>query len=174
MELWSLGITLYQCITGGHRSHSSETIENVFLLFSGHLPLQSFTGRPIDRVRLRRLWETKPLECLSGIEVCATGEIQWSKTLPKYCRLPKTLKVVFEKLLSNMLEIDSDWLMTFDEFLDEVDHILDLIPVHYLIMHQCLASCDYFQASDSMDTFFEYMNRQINANPPLQYQIFFN
>ena len=145
-----------------------------FFSFEGHWPIEPFGTNSMDRTRLRRLWSTKPSESLCGVEVSAEGTIHWSKTFPKSTPLPKTLQLIFEDLLINALDNEPNWLMPFDDFLDEIDGVLHLIPIHYVVVERFLSATDYFSADSSIDEFFAHVHRQCDVTNPLEYRIFFN
>lgn len=128
----------------------------------------------MDRTRLQRLWQTKPLESLCGIEISADGDVQWSKTFPKSTRLPLTLQAAFESLLINAFNIEPNWLRTFDDFLDEIEMILHLIPIHYTILDRFFSTCNYFSNENSIENFFQHVQHETNVTNPIEYKIFFN
>ncbi|CAF0845241.1 unnamed protein product [Adineta ricciae] len=143
VDLWSLGVTLYQCATGD-------------------LPFQPFAGTRKDRAGMKRILETKPPGCISGIENTSGGKIQWSKSLPESCRLSKNLKQRLEALLQRLLESNSDKLMTFREFFEETDRIFHLMPIYYLNLKRFILTCHYFNPSQPITNLYDELQKQNN------------
>lgn len=141
VDLWSLGVTLYQCATG-------------------ELPFQPFAGTRKDRTVMKRILRTKPSGHISGMETTQGGEIQWSRTLPDSCRLSSSLKARIENLLQRLLESDPAKLMTFNEFFRQTDFILNLKPIYYLNLKRFQLTCAYFEPTQSITKLYDELRIQ--------------
>lgn len=126
----------------------------------GELPFQPFAGTRKDRAGMKRILETKPSGCISGIELSTGGKIQWSKTLPESCRLSKDLKHRLELLLQRLLESDRHKLMRFPEFFQETDLIFNLMPIYYLNLKRFNLTCNYFEPSQSITRLYDLLQEQ--------------
>ncbi|CAF1028769.1 unnamed protein product [Rotaria sordida] len=154
VDLWSLGVTLYQCATG-------------------ELPFQPFAGTRKDRNVMKRILETKPTGCISGVENTLGGEIQWSKTLPESCRLSNDLKQQLENLLQRLLESDRNKLMRFSEFFKETDRIFNLIPIYYLNLKRFILTCSYFEPIELITKLYDKLQQQDNDEDHKEYYCLF-
>jgi len=141
VDLWSLGVTLYQCATG-------------------ELPFQPYAGTRKDRAAMKRILKSKPSGHISGMEISQGGDIRWSKTLPASCRLSSSLKTRIETLLQRLLESDRAKLMTFNEFFRETDRLLNLKPIHYLNLKRFELTCAYFEPTQSITKLYDELHLQ--------------
>ncbi|CAF3323409.1 unnamed protein product [Rotaria sp. Silwood2] len=156
VDLWSVGVTLFQCATG-------------------ELPFQPFAGIRKDQVVMTRILNSKPIGAISGIEKVPGGEIQWSKTLPDSCRLSSSLKNRLEMLLQRLLESQLNKLMRFEDFFNETDDLLNLMPIYYLNLKHFKLSCDYFEPTQSiMKLHDELIKRNVEENHVEYYCLFQN
>ena len=94
------------------------------------------------------------MECKPG------GEIKWSKTLPKSCRLSVSLKHRLEILLQRLLESERNKLMTFKEFFVETDRLLNLVPIYYLNLKRFKLTCGYFEPTQSITKLYDELHQQ--------------
>lgn len=64
VEMWSFGVTLYQCSTGLYSFY----FENISLEFIslGRIPFQPFEGARLDRPTMREILTSIPPGCISG------------------------------------------------------------------------------------------------------------
>ncbi|CAF1068442.1 unnamed protein product [Rotaria sordida] len=154
VDLWSLGVTLYQCATG-------------------ELPFQPFAGARKDRAVMRRILDSKPTGVISGIEKIQGGEIKWSKTLPDSCRVSPSLKYRLELLLQRLLESQLNKLMKFQEFFNETDRILNLMPIHYLNLKRFQLSCGYFEPTQSIMKLYDELIQQNGDENNVDYYCLF-
>ncbi|CAF3971506.1 unnamed protein product [Rotaria sp. Silwood2] len=154
VDLWSLGVTLYQCATG-------------------ELPFQPFHGTRKDRAVMRRILDSKPSGVISGVEKTPGGEIQWSKTLPDSCRLSSSLKYRLELLLQRLLESKFGSLMKFQEFFNETDRLLNLMPIHYLNLKRFKLSCGYFEPTQSIMKLYDELLQQNGDENNVDYYCLF-
>lgn len=143
----------------------------IFIL--GELPFQPFAGTRKDRAMMKRILDTKPAGCISGIENSPGGEIQWSKTLPESCRLSTDLKQRLENLLGRLLESNRNKLMTFKEFFNETDRIFHLIPIYYLNLKRFILTCNYFEANQSITDLYNHLKQQNHDRTDEQYYCLF-
>ncbi|CAF2808183.1 unnamed protein product, partial [Rotaria sp. Silwood2] len=151
VDLWSLGVTLYQCATG-------------------ELPFQPFAGTRKDRNVMKRILDTKPSGC---VENSLGGDIQWSKTLPESCRLSKDLKKQLEILLQRLLESDRNKLMRFSEFFKETDRIFNLMPIYYLNLKRFILTCSYFEPTEPITKLYDKLQQQNNDKTHEEYYCLF-
>lgn len=142
-------------------------------LILGELPFQPFAGTRKDRAMMKRILDTKPAGCISGIENSPGGEIQWSKTLPESCRLSTDLKQRLENLLGRLLESNRNKLMTFKEFFNETDRIFHLIPIYYLNLKRFILTCNYFEANQSITDLYNHLKQQNHDRIDEQYYCLF-
>jgi hypothetical protein len=137
-------------------------VSKIFLfgIILGELPFQPFAGTRKDRAVMKRILDTKPTGCISGVENTPGGEIQWSKTLPPSCRLSSSLKHRLELLLQRLLESERSKLMTFREFFIETGRLLTLTPIYYLNLKRFKLSCGYFEATQSITKLYDELHHQ--------------
>ncbi|CAF3434250.1 unnamed protein product [Rotaria sp. Silwood1] len=154
VDLWSLGVTLFQCATG-------------------ELPFQPFAGTRKDRAVMRHILDSKPTGVISGVEKKPGGEIQWSKTLPDSCRLSASLKSRLELLLQRLLESQLNKLMKFQEFFNETDRLLNLMPIHYLNLKRFKLSCGYFEPTQSIMKLYDELLQQNGDQNNVDYYCLF-
>ena len=140
---------------------------------SGELPFQPFAGTRKDRAMMKRILDTKPTGCISGLEESSGGEILWSQTLPKSCRLSTDLKQRLEILLRRLLESNRNKLMTFREFFNETDRIFHLIPIYYLNLKRFILTCHYFEPNQSIIDLFDQLKQQNHDRNDEQYYCLF-
>lgn len=130
------------------------------MLFLGELPFQPYAGTRKDRTVMKKILDTKPTGCISGIENTPGGDIQWSKTLPESCRLSKDLKQRLEMLLQRLLEPNRNKLMSFKEFFNETDQIFNLIPIYYLNLKYFKLTCHYFEPTQSIMKLYDQLQEK--------------
>ncbi len=109
---------------------------------------------------MKKILDTKPAGCISGIENTPGGDIQWSKTLPESCRLSIDLKQRLEILLQRLLESNRNKLMTFREFFNETDRIFNLMPIYYLNLKHFILTCSYFEPTQSITKLYDQLQQQ--------------
>jgi hypothetical protein len=108
-----------------------------------------------------------------GIEETLDGEIQWSKTLPKWCRLSNDLKQRLESLLRRLLESNRNKLMSFKEFFNETDRIFHLMPIYYLNLKRFNLTCNYFEPTQPITELYEQLRQQNNDRSHEDYYCLF-
>ncbi|CAF3595707.1 unnamed protein product [Adineta steineri] len=150
IEIWSFGVTLYQCSTG-------------------QLPFQPYNSTNNDRNLMKQILTSIPMGSISGIQDTYNGDIRWSKVLPEWCRLSSNLKKMLEKLFSCLFETNQARLMKHEEFFNEVNKIIDLIPIYYINLKKFTLTCAYFQADDSIHKFFDYIRQENDDEMNVEY-----
>jgi len=113
------------------------------------------------------------MKIILGVQNTYDGEIQWSKVLPEWCRLSLNLKEMLEKLLSRLFETTQDRLMKHEEFFDEIDRIINLIPIYYLNLKKFTLTCAYFPADYSIDKFFDRIRQENGDAINVEYRYLF-
>jgi hypothetical protein len=75
---------------------------------------------------------------------------------------------MFEKLLSRLFATNQDQLMKHEEFFNEIDKILNLIPIYYLNLKRFTLTCAYFQSDHSINQLLDHIRHEngdeINTN----------
>jgi hypothetical protein len=108
-----------------------------------------------------------------GIQSTHNGEIHYSKELPEWCRLSLNLKDMLEKLLSRLFETNQDRLMKHEEFFNEIDKIITLIPIYYLNLKRLTLSCTYFHGDHSINKLFDEIRKENSDEINLDYYCLF-
>lgn len=132
VDLWSLGATLYHTATG-------------------KVPFQPFHGRG-DKHTMFQMISHKDPGVISGEQTSATGDIIWSKELPKTCRLSKYLRDTLTEFLVRLLECQAHRMWTFDGFFVSAD---DLLQKHRLYLFSVVDSELYHIYMDPTHRFSE-------------------
>jgi hypothetical protein len=80
---------------------------------------------------------------------------------------------MLEKLLARLFETHQDQLMKHEEFFDEVDKIINLIPVYYLNLKCLKLTRSYFPANDSINKLFDQIRQENGDEANIDYYCLF-
>jgi hypothetical protein len=122
---------------------------------------------------MKQILRSIPIGNISGIQYEYNGDIQWTKTLPEWCRLSSNLKEMLEKLLSRLFETNQDQLMKHEEFFDEIDKILNLIPIYYLNLNKFTLTCASFQKDHLINKLFNHIQQENDDKTNTNYYCLF-
>ena len=86
------------------------------------------------------------LGVISGRQLYKSGPINYSKTLPKECRLSENCKELVEHILANVFALK--W--QFSEYFSTVQNLLSKVVIHTFVLHS--AECDpiYMNSNDGL------------------------
>lgn len=104
VDLWSIGVTMYYCITGS-------------------LPFNAFEGRN-DRDTMFRIISERMPDKISGVQERSHGPIVWSSEYPVECRAPKELLNLLLPIQRGLFETADDRAWSFDSFFDKITDVL--------------------------------------------------
>lgn len=150
VEMWSFGVTLYQCATG-------------------RLPFLPYEGTRADQDTMEHILNSIPPGHISGVQLTPKGEIQWSKTLPEWCRLSSNLKEMLEYLLARLFETDDNKLMKHEEFFDEIEKILSFIPIYYLNLKRLTSTCTYIHKDQPINKLIDQIREENGDDENVEY-----
>nr|CAB3266853.1 IKK-epsilon IkappaB kinase [Phallusia mammillata] len=106
VDLWSMGVTFYHVATG-------------------QLPFRPYGGARRNKEMMHKITTEKPSGVISGVQHSELGNIEWSRELPKTCRLSQSFKSLITPVLSGILECNPMKIWTFDRYFSEVEDILN-------------------------------------------------
>lgn len=117
VDLWSLGVTFY---------HAA----------AGQLPFRPFGGRK-NRETMFYITTKKESGVISGVQHKEDGSIEWSRTLPKNCRLSVGATKLVTPLLAGLMEADPAKVWTHDRFFEEVLKVRRKMALHVFSFPTC-------------------------------------
>lgn len=109
--------------------------------------------------------ENKPTNAISSIKNQITGEVEWSTELPEICGLSSALKKIVKELLVFLLEMRSGFDTCYDDYFQEINRIINLVPVHYLNWNHFKVDCAYFEKDQTAKRCFAQL---LNINESLE------
>lgn len=104
VDLWSLGVTFYH-------------------VAAGQLPFRPFGGRR-NRETMYMITTEKESGVISGVQHSENGQIEWSRDMPRHCRLSVGARRMLVPLLAGLMECVQSRMWTFDQFFQEVHDIV--------------------------------------------------
>ncbi|XP_053391293.1 serine/threonine-protein kinase TBK1-like [Mercenaria mercenaria] len=104
VDLWSVGVTFFHVATG-------------------QLPFKPYGGRR-NRQKMFEITRHKESGVIMGVQHTEGGNIEWSKELPKTCRLSDGLKLLITPIFARLLESDPAKVWNFDACFREIDSII--------------------------------------------------
>ncbi|XP_011312262.1 inhibitor of nuclear factor kappa-B kinase subunit epsilon [Fopius arisanus] len=148
VDLWSIGVTLYHVATG-------------------NLPFRPFGGRR-NKETMFHITTKKSSGVISGSQTTENGPIEWSRDLPKNCRLSFGIKKIVTPLLAGLLEVDRQRIWSFDRFFSQVTDILSRKAFHLFNMHTMQSIMIYLHPDDKFHTLRAAIQEQTDVAPSTQ------
>ncbi|XP_057330109.1 serine/threonine-protein kinase TBK1 [Microplitis mediator] len=152
VDLWSIGVTLYHVATG-------------------NLPFRPFGGRR-NKETMYFITTRKDSGVISGTQTSENGPIEWSKELPSNCRLSYGLKKIVTPLLAGLLEVNKQYIWSFDRFFNQVTDILCRTPIHIFNFHTMQSLKIYLHPDDKIQSLKAHIQEQTEIQPHAQIILF--
>ncbi|XP_060571477.1 serine/threonine-protein kinase TBK1-like isoform X2 [Ruditapes philippinarum] len=152
VDLWSMGVTFFHVATG-------------------QLPFKPFGGRK-NRQIMFEITRHKESGVIMGVQHSQGGTIEWSKELPKTCRLSDGLKLLITPIFARLLESDPSKVWNFDACFREIDSIVKKKVIHVFSPHTWNSLKVYIKSENNLTTLQELIAEQTEIVAPSQLLIF--
>ncbi|XP_075240927.1 uncharacterized protein LOC142336181 [Convolutriloba macropyga] len=151
VDIWSLGATLFHAVTG-------------------HLPFEPYEGCRLNPAKHVEIVNKMPSGVISGRQLYKSGPINYSKTLPKECRLSENCKELVEHILANVFALK--W--QFSEYFSTVQNLLSKVVIHTFVLHS--AECDpiYMNSNDGYSLLQNNIRRRFCIDPSIEMKLLLN
>ncbi|KAK6177012.1 hypothetical protein SNE40_015204 [Patella caerulea] len=134
VDLWSLGCTLYQAITGD-------------------MPYKPYQGARNDRRTMYEMTFSKPRGAISGSQYIAGGDIIWQRCIPTHCNMTSDLRTHITPILVGLMECDRKFQWTFNTYKNHVTEVLRLKCIFILHCDDMAIHQLYLDPSKSLAEF---------------------
>ncbi|XP_074094737.1 I-kappaB kinase epsilon [Cotesia typhae] len=152
VDLWSIGVTLYHVATG-------------------NLPFRPFGGRR-NKETMYFITTRKDSGVISGVQAYENAPIEWSKELPNNCRLSYGLKKIVTPLLAGLLEVNKQYIWSFERFFNQVTDILCRKAIHVFNFHTMQSLQAYLHPEDKLSALKAHIQEQTDILPHAQIILF--
>ncbi|KAK0089964.1 hypothetical protein PV325_004441 [Microctonus aethiopoides] len=152
VDLWSIGVTLYHVATG-------------------NLPFRPFGGRR-NKETMYYITTKKASGVISGTQTSENGPIDWSRELPRNCRLSYGLKKIVTPLLAGLLEVDRQRIWSFERFFAQVTDILCRRAMYIFNFHTMQSIHIYLHPDDKLPALRAHIQEQTDMSPHSQIILF--
>ncbi|CAD6238655.1 GSCOCG00008505001-RA-CDS [Cotesia congregata] len=152
VDLWSIGVTLYHVATG-------------------NLPFRPFGGRR-NKETMYFITTRKDSGVISGVQAYENAPIEWSKELPNNCRLSYGLKKIVTPLLAGLLEVNKQYIWSFERFFNQVTDILCRKAIHVFNFHTMQSLQAYLHPEDKISALKNHIQEQTDILPHAQIILF--
>ncbi|XP_053391289.1 serine/threonine-protein kinase TBK1-like, partial [Mercenaria mercenaria] len=152
VDLWSMGVTFFHVATG-------------------QLPFKPYGGRR-NRQKMFEITRHKESGVIMGVQHTEGGNIEWSKELPKTCRLSDGLKLLITPIFARLLESDPAKVWNFDACFREIDSIIKKKVINVFSPHTWNSLKVYIKSENNLTTLQELIAEQTEIDAPSQLLIF--
>uniref|UniRef100_A0AAR5PTW6 Protein kinase domain-containing protein n=1 Tax=Dendroctonus ponderosae TaxID=77166 RepID=A0AAR5PTW6_DENPD len=148
VDLWSIGVTLYQVATG-------------------RIPFNPFGGRGAKTLMYKIITE-KADGVISGVQNTPNGPIIYNSTLPESCQLSNGLQKIVTPLIAGLLEPDFAKIWSFETFFYEVDEILSRKVVNIFYVQNVSLINAYLKPNETLTDLRKLLYDQTELSPEKQ------
>ncbi|XP_050412003.1 uncharacterized protein LOC126826913 isoform X2 [Patella vulgata] len=134
VDMWSLGCTLYQAITGD-------------------MPYKPYQGARNDRRTMYEMTFSKPRGVISGSQYIAGGDIIWQRSIPTHCNMTSDLRTHINPILVGLMESDRKFQWNFNTYKNRVTRVLKLKCIFILHCDDMAIHQLYMDPSKSLAEF---------------------